>query len=237
MESKKLLDEIEKTTNFYKEVNERSENNANLIDRTYVHEAINAVGAIEQVKELIENGQTNEQFLYGLLPEIEKNLKKLKGLEALTKINGLSKDELTKGISNPYELLKNEEEYYSGYFNQKKIKSKIHGKSKQIEMNEGAMTALITTHYGNAVKWAPGNTEIHAKTSHSFSGKTILQIENEFIENQPQRKDIGQNKGIGTEFTNTLIEKIKGSVEYYNKPELSKTKNPIYGIKIKLPKK
>jgi len=38
-------------------------------------------------------------------------------------------------------------------------------------------------------------------------------------------------------YIDDLIEKIKGSVEYYNKPELSKTKNPIYGIKIKLPKK
>jgi hypothetical protein len=237
MENKKLLKEIYKTINFYKKVDERSKNSGNLVDRTYVHEAINAVGAIETAKQLIEEGKINEEFLYEILPEAKKNLKKLKGLETLTKINGLTKEELKKGYSNPYQLIMNEQEYYSSYLKNKNIKSKIHGKNKEIALNEGAINALITTHYGNAIKWAPENTEIHSKIDYSFSGKTILQFENEFIENQPQRKDIGQNKGIGTEFTNTLIEKLKGSIDYYSKAKLSKTKNPIYGIKIKIPKK
>jgi hypothetical protein len=237
MENKKLLEEIYKTIDFYKKVDERSKDSRNLVDRTYVHEAINAVGAIEEVKKLIEKKEMSEEFLYEILPEAKKNLKKLKGLETLTTINGLTKEELKKGYSNPYQLIMNEQEYYSNYLKDKNIKSKIHGKNKNVNLNEGAMNALITTHYGNAIKWAPENTEIHSKVDYSFSGKTILQFENEFIENQPQRKDIGQNKGIGTEFTNTLLEKLKGSIDYYNKAKLSKTKNPIYGIKIKIPKK
>ncbi len=237
MENKKILDEIYRTIEFYKKVDKRSQDSGNLVDRTYVHEAINAVGAIETVKELIEKGEMNEEFLSEILPEAKKNLKKLKGLEALTKINGLTKEKLIEGQANPYEILIDEQEYYAGYLKEKNIKSEIKGKSKEMTLNEGAMNALLTTHYGNAVKWAPENTEINAKVKKTFLGKIMIQIENEFIENQPQRNDIGQNKGIGTEFTNTLIEKLKGSIQYYNEAELLKTKNPIYGIKIKLPLK
>ncbi len=232
---KEISKKIEEVTKFYKEVDERSKNSGNLVDRTYVHEAINAINYIGQIKKLME--REDENIFYHMLPELKKEIKKLKGLEKLTEINGLTKEELKKGSTNIYDLFSKEQEYYSQYFKEKNIKSNIHGKSKEINLNNAAINALISTHYGNAIKWAPENTQINTKTKNTFFGKIIIQIENEFLENKPQRKDIGQNKGIGTEFTQGLIEKLKGSIQYYDKAELSNIQNPIYGIKITIPLK
>ena len=233
--------EIEKVKDFYEKVKKRTETSNNLLDRTYKHEARNIMGRLMQAEELMklrdQNGFARKLIKYSY----EVELPYLKNLEELVKLGDLTKENIQTGNTNFYELINTQQKIYNEYLKNKNISINLSGDIQETKFNNSVGNALISTHYGNAVKWAKENTEINVKMKKiNFVKNKIphmnyeIKIENEFGE-KPLNPNIGENEGIGTLFTNTILRTIKGRMEYYNEAELSDKKNLVYGIKITIP--
>ncbi|NCN87017.1 hypothetical protein GW932_04225 [archaeon] len=239
---KKLLnEEIERIKPFYDKVVERSKTSNNLMDSAYRHEGRTVIGRLTQAQELMklkgESDFANELIKHAY--EIE--LPHLKNLEEMVQMGDLTKEKIQTGKTNFYELIERQQNIHKEYLNSKNIQYNNFGNKNETDFNEGVAATLISMHYGNSVKWAKENSKINVKIKKTRYTKKKkhhinyqIQLENEFGET-PLNPGIGENEGIGTLFTNTILKTIKGKVEYYNEAELSNTKNPVYGIKLTLP--
>lgn len=232
----KIKQEIEKFKDFYDVVCKRAEKTNNLVDQAYRHEARTIIGRLQNANDLISIGKDGEDVAKQILKICYENeIPQLKNLEELVKIGDLTKEQILNGETNFYEIMKRQENIHKNYMESKNISYNTFGTDDITSFNPSVSSTLISTLYGNSVKWAPQNTEINQKIKTKNDHVTI-RIENEFNK-YPENTSIGENKGIGTLFTNTILQRIKGSIEYYNQPKLSETKNPIYGIKLILPLK
>lgn len=230
----KLEKEIEKFNDFYNKVCERAKNTNNLVDQAYRHEARTVIGRLQNAEDLMTLGKEGEEVAKEILQICYKNeIPQLRNLENLVKIGDLTKTQILSESSNFYEIMKRQENIHKDYMDSKNISYNTFGTDEITAFNPAVASTLISTLYGNAVKWAPNDTKINQKVKIK-NNHAIIKIENEFGES-PNNPEIGENKGIGTLFTNTILQRIKGSIEYYNKAKLENTENPIYGIKVVLP--
>ncbi|MCR4327451.1 MAG: hypothetical protein NUV46_02625 [Nanoarchaeota archaeon] len=210
------------------------------VERIYRHEVVNVITQISALKRLIRFSQEDGNFEEGknYKEEYEKKmssaLPKLHSLEKILKLSNFSEEELRKGQTNFYNLFMEEKEFYLDYLKNSSITPKIIGLNKEVNLNPSASKALVSTLYGNSIKWAPRDTEIGAIVM-SDEHTLKINIENEFGEEEV-RKDIGMGKKIGTEYVNTFVKNLNGTVENYQIPILS-TKEKVYGVKIRIPLK
>jgi len=232
--------EVEK---FMKRHNENFQKKVSDIEMIYYHEVNHIpidIQAIEFLKEVIEketNPEKKEKYLESLkkkIPKLKNNLKKLKSLEGILKLTNLSENELRNGTTNFYNLFSDEKEFYYGYLKNSDINSNIAGYKGNVPLNPEASRALVSTIYGNSIKWALKGTQINQEISLKDSKLKIL-IENEFGEKEV-RSDIGFGKGTGTKYIETFTKNLKGNFEKYKISKLG-NENPIYGVEIKIPLK
>lgn len=206
------------------------------LERIYIHETGNIIEQFEGLKYIINElqGKEKENYEEKLNNKIPKFLEKVNSLEEVLSLSNLSETELRTGKSNFYQMFLSEKELYLDYLKESNISSEIIGVEKESDLNPGASRALVSTLFGNSIKWAPTETEINAIVA---TTKELLKInlENKFG-NEAIRKDIGMNKGIGTKYMESFVKNLGGTIKRYNQPIVSSGEK-VYGVELRIPLK
>lgn len=222
MNEKDFIKEFEKRKKFYLEIENNKEKN--LAQNIYLHEARNS---IHSISEALKIGIT--------IPEIIQaggieSLEKLAKLEPAINFNNFSRNELKSKLeSDLYDSIKKDTDFYNKNYG---LEFKIENNRARIKMDPSVLYTFFSTHLGDAAKWSPEGEKIEIKLNQDKE-RIYFEIKN-LMGFSPQRKSIGLGEGLGTKYSNLLINVWGGKIETINK-----TGNPynIFEKKINLLKK
>jgi signal transduction histidine kinase len=234
-EINELKEEFKKINDLYSYANKitSNEKGKDTPRKAFLHEMKSVLGATELYIKEYEFGEVDDEFMEMFLPEANAQLAKANMLERMTGFKDFSKKEISsKYPCSIREIIESEVLSYNSTLNSSNIKTIVKGNA-QIYLKPEAMITLISTNFGNAVKYTPKNTKIYISLAEK-DNKVKLNLENEFSE-KPIRK-IGEGNGIGTLITDKILSELNGTKEIYHTYRIGETKNPIWGIEFYLPR-
>lgn len=201
MNEKEFIKEFEERKKRYLEI--ENEDEGNIARKIYLHEARNSIYSIS---EALNIGMDIEEILEmgGM-----EGLEKLKKLEPISRFKEFSRKNIeSKFPTELYSLIQKDLEYYS---KSEGLKFELTDEKVQLNMDPSVAYNLFSTHLGDAVKWSPKTEPIQISFNQD-SQKIYFKIKNK-AEIFPQRKEIGLGEGLGTKYTNLILNLWGGEIK------------------------
>jgi len=182
------------------------DNNKNALERMFAHETLGTLqNQVEGYSEIYREGLIEYSEFKGVIENLKQDMPKYLTLEKLTEVDFTKEGLRDNSQLDMYNLFDRERKSLEGKYN---LKVNIQGHAYQ-NINEAALTALVSTHMGDAAKWTPEGESINIQLSQD-SNNTKITIENPAA-NQEIRSEFGLGQQIGTKYTKAFLDTLNGT--------------------------